>query len=163
MALSEASGVSRAMISKIERGEASPTAGVIGRLAGAFGLTMSELLAAAPANSPIGGLQRRDEQPLWQDPASLYRRRQVATAPDWPSDVTWVELPAGREVRFPADAFAFHHHLILVQKGVLELAEGSVLHRLQPGDRLILGEPRECCYANRSNEPVEYLVLVTRR
>ena len=37
--LAERSGVSKAMISKIERGEASPTATVLGRLSGAFGLT----------------------------------------------------------------------------------------------------------------------------
>ena len=45
--LAERSGVSKAMISKIERGEASPTATVLGRLSGAFGLTLSTLLALA--------------------------------------------------------------------------------------------------------------------
>ncbi len=35
--LAERSGVSKAMISKIERCEASPTATVLGRLSGAFG------------------------------------------------------------------------------------------------------------------------------
>lgn len=39
-ALATASGVSRAMISKIERAEASPTAALLGRLSGAFGLTL---------------------------------------------------------------------------------------------------------------------------
>ena len=39
--LSERSGVSKAMISKIERGEASPTATVLGKLSGAFGMALS--------------------------------------------------------------------------------------------------------------------------
>src|SRR5436305_735088 len=46
-ALAAKSGVSKAMISKIERGEASPTATLLGRLSGAFGLTLSTLLARA--------------------------------------------------------------------------------------------------------------------
>src|SRR6266478_9007342 len=43
--LAALSGVSKAMISKIERAEASPTAMLLGRLSGAFGLTLSRLLA----------------------------------------------------------------------------------------------------------------------
>src|SRR3954453_17265099 len=42
--VAERSGVSKAMISKIERGEASPTAALLGRLSGAFGLTLSGAL-----------------------------------------------------------------------------------------------------------------------
>src|SRR5580692_9656349 len=43
--LATRSGISRAMLSKIERGEASPTAALLGRLSAAFGLTMSQLFA----------------------------------------------------------------------------------------------------------------------
>jgi transcriptional regulator with XRE-family HTH domain len=160
MALAQVSGVSRAMISRIERGEASPTAAVIERLATAFGLSMSQLLSAAPAGPPAAGLLRAGAQPFWQDPATGYQRRQIATAPDWPGDVTAIELPPDRQVLFPAAAFAFRLHLILVLQGVLELTEGARHHRLNPGDRLILGEPRDCRYANPGPEPVKYLVLV---
>ena len=45
--LAEASGVSRAMISKIERGESSPTAVVLGKLSAALELSVSELLTGA--------------------------------------------------------------------------------------------------------------------
>jgi transcriptional regulator with XRE-family HTH domain len=48
--LAAASGVSRAMISKIERGESSPTAVVLGKLSAALELSVSELLAPA---SPV--------------------------------------------------------------------------------------------------------------
>ena len=49
--LAQRSGVSRAMINKVERGESSPTAALLGRLSGALGLTMSTLLARAEAAS----------------------------------------------------------------------------------------------------------------
>ena len=45
--LADRSQVSKAMISKIERAEASPTAALLGRLSGAYGLTLSTLLAEA--------------------------------------------------------------------------------------------------------------------
>lgn len=45
--LAQRSGVSKAMISKIERREASPTATVLGRLSGAFGVPLSVLIASA--------------------------------------------------------------------------------------------------------------------
>ena len=63
--LAERSGVSRAMISKIERGESSPTATLLGRLSGAFGLTLSSLLARAELQS--GRLLRAADQPQWKD------------------------------------------------------------------------------------------------
>src|ERR1700742_595622 len=72
--LAERSSVSKAMISKIERGEASPTAALLGRLAAAFGLTLSALLAETEI--PVRGPVRGADQTLWRDPATGYIRRQ---------------------------------------------------------------------------------------
>ncbi|HZZ90367.1 MAG TPA: helix-turn-helix transcriptional regulator, partial [Caulobacteraceae bacterium] len=63
--LAERSGVSRAAISKIERGEASPTAGVLVRLADAFDLTLAGLLARAEDRADR--LSRSADQPQWRD------------------------------------------------------------------------------------------------
>ncbi len=59
--LAERAGVSRAMIHKIERGESSPTATLLGRLSGAFGISMSTLIARAEMQE--GKLLRSDESP----------------------------------------------------------------------------------------------------
>src|SRR5262252_9735097 len=77
--LAQRSGVSRAMINKVERGEASPTASLLGRLSGAFGLTLSTLLARTET-SRAGRLVRAGDQLRWTDPATGYVRRQVAPA-----------------------------------------------------------------------------------
>jgi transcriptional regulator with XRE-family HTH domain len=59
--LAAASGVSRAMISKIERGESSPTAVVLGKLSAALELSVSELLAtASPSAVNLPGGQAGD-------------------------------------------------------------------------------------------------------
>ncbi|MGW1723466.1 helix-turn-helix domain-containing protein [Streptomyces sp. NPDC002306] len=53
--LADASGVSPAMISRIERGESSPTAVVLGKLSAAFQLSVSSLLALAEGAYDSGG------------------------------------------------------------------------------------------------------------
>ena len=70
------SGVSRSMISLIERGESSPTAVTLERLATGLGVTLASLFdAPRPAASPVS---RRREQTTWRDPASGYTRRNVS-------------------------------------------------------------------------------------
>src|ERR1700690_2653530 len=74
--LSKRAGVSRAMISKIEREECSPTATVLGRLSGAFGISMSVLLANAESEGRR--LARYAEQQVWIDPEPRYVPRSVS-------------------------------------------------------------------------------------
>src|SRR3954447_14798215 len=81
--LAERSGVSRAMIGKIERGEAQPTAALLGRLSAALGMTLSELIARAEsADAPR--LARSADQPTWTDPETGYVRRAVSPRPGGP-------------------------------------------------------------------------------
>src|SRR5436309_10519409 len=73
--LAERAGVSKAMLSKIERAEASPTAATLSRIATAYGLTLAALFEIPAGASPR--LLRAKDQPLWRDPRTSYSRRQV--------------------------------------------------------------------------------------
>jgi transcriptional regulator with XRE-family HTH domain len=159
-ALAARSGVSRAMIGKVERAEAQPTAALLGRLSGALGLTLSELVARAESEGRR--LSRARDQPTWADPDSGYRRRAVSPSRR-PLELVEVELPAGAEASFPADAYAFVHQQIWVLEGRLHLREGSEDHELGPGDCLALGPPAPCAVANRTGERCRYLVALTRQ
>jgi transcriptional regulator with XRE-family HTH domain len=172
--LAAASGVSRAMISKIERGESSPTAVVLGKLSAALELSVSELLAPAgqaTADSDTaagvrarsaGGLVRRvADTPEWRDPDTGYLRRQVST-PRFPAAVTEVTLPPGARVPYPAGAYAFIAQLVLVLSGQLTLTDGPDRHLLAAGDTFELGEPRPREFRNDSAGDCRYLVIVTR-
>src|SRR5471030_1179825 len=75
--LATRSGISRAMLSKIERREASPTAALLGRLAAAFGLTLSQLFAPMDG-PPMGQVARADQQPVWRDPETGFVRRSLS-------------------------------------------------------------------------------------
>jgi transcriptional regulator with XRE-family HTH domain len=162
--LAQRSGVSRAMINKIERGEASPTAALLGRLSGAFGLTLSALLARTEVNR-AGRLARADDQLRWRDPATGYVRRQVAPAPgsDLPLELVHVELPAGAAVGFPAAAYAFVRQLVWVLDGTLTFVEGEATHTLAAGDCLELGPPSDCTFRNDRKRPCRYAVAILRQ
>jgi transcriptional regulator with XRE-family HTH domain len=155
------SGVSRAMISKIERAESSPTAALLGRLCGAFGLTMSTLLARA--EGAAGRLVRAAAQQTWQDPGTKYLRRSLSPRPGGPLDLVLVELPPGTAVSYPAETYTFIRQQIWVQSGHLRFEEGDEVHELAPGDCLELGAAAPCTFANRGTGPCRYLVAVALR
>jgi len=161
--LAARSGVSRAMIAKVEASKSSPTAMLLGKLSGALGITMSTLLSRAE-DANRSRIIRRDEQLLWRDPQSGYKRRQVFPIPGStvPIDLVEVELPAGTKLDFPASSYSFASHLIWVQKGKLVFIEGAEEHHLRGGDCLELGPPQDCSYHNRSNASCTYLVLLLR-
>lgn len=155
------SGVSKAMISKIERRETSPTAVLLGRLSSAFGLTLSTLLARAEGQA--GRLLREAEQPVWQDPATGYRRRQISPpVSDPPIELTRIELPPGAEVAYPAGSYSFIRQMIWVLSGRLTFVEGGTVHDLGPGDCLALGPPQDCVFRNKAVDPCSYLVVVLK-
>ena len=176
--LASASGVSRAMISKIERGESSPTAVVLGKLSAALELSIAELLAPAaetgsrdgagvtpggPAPARAAGQVRpAADIPQWRDPDTGYLRRQLST-PRFPVAVTEVVLPAGARVPYPAGAYAFIAQLVWVLSGQLTLADGPAVHVLSAGDTFELGEPRPREFRNESAGDCRYLVVVTRK
>jgi len=154
-------GVSKAMLSKLERGESSPTATLLGRICGAYGLTMSALVALPGDRG--GLLVRRADQPVWRDPQSHYLRRQVSPLSDLPLQLVEVELPARAEVAFPAAAYAFIRQLVWVLVGRLDFVEGETVHRLSAGDCLELGAPADCVFRNRGRSACRYLVALARR
>lgn len=160
-ALADRSGVSRAMIGKIERGEAQPTAVLLGRLSGALGLTLSELVARAEG-STSELLRRAADQPSWTDPATGYRRRAISPATEGPLELVEVELPPGASVSYPADAYIFKYQQIWVLEGDLHFRQGEVLHQLATGDCLQLGAPAPCTFINPTATACRYLVALVK-
>lgn len=160
--LSSRAGVSRAMISKIEREECSPTAMVLGRLSGAFGISMSALLAGAEDGN--SRLLRFYEQPVWSDPETGYTRRSVSPPAGSPLQLVEVSLPPGAKITFPARAYSFLHQQIWILAGRMLFSEGPFTHDLRKGDCLQLGYPQECTFANPSQSAAcRYLVAVILR
>jgi transcriptional regulator with XRE-family HTH domain len=164
--LAARSGVSRAMVSKIERGEASPTAALLGRLSAAFGLTMSRLFAKVE-NGGIGQLARREQQPMWQDPETGFLRRSLSPPGAAPLELVWGELPPGAEIAYPASSYAFiADQQLAAIDGALTIVrngpEGETVYRLADGDCLRWGPPADTVFRNEGAARCRYVVAVLR-
>jgi transcriptional regulator with XRE-family HTH domain len=159
--LAEHSGVSRAMIGKIERGEVQPTAALLARLSGALELTLSELIARAEGEERR--LVRAGDQRAWTDPETGYRRRVISPPCGGPLELIEVDLPKGAEVAFAADTYTFIHQQIWVLEGRLTFHEGELTHTLEAGDCLQLGLPSACTFVNATRRSCRYLVALAKR
>ena len=157
--LADNSGVSRAMIHKIERGESSPTAVLLARLSGSFDMTISQLLAQTEVQT--GTLVRHENQPVWQDPETGYLRRHVSPG-EMPVDLVSVELPANTAVPMPAISYVSRRQLIWVIEGTLTFEAGSSTYEMAAGDCLELGDPADCVFRNKTTHGCRYAVIVLR-
>ncbi|ABR62289.1 helix-turn-helix domain-containing protein [Sinorhizobium medicae] len=160
--LANRAGVSRAMISRIERGEASPTAQLLARLCSALGTTLSALFASGV--SEASPLARRQDQRLWRDPESGYLRRSVSPeGVGSPIDIVEVEFPPGARVVFerqPMDRGITQH--LWLFSGRLELTMESGQQLLEPGDCLFMGLEEAHIFHNPYEEAAHYAIVLCR-
>lgn len=160
--LAGASGVSRAMISRIERGEASPTAQLLSRLCAALDLTLSAFFAFSQEDG--APLSRRTTQAVWRDPETGYQRRAVSP-PNTASrvEVIDVEFPAGARIAYPPETAkpGMTQHVWLFS-GELRMTIKDVVHDLFPGDCLYMSITEGHVFENPGSEPARYAVVLDR-
>lgn len=158
-ALAEQCGVSRSMISLIERGESSPTAVILERLATGLQVPLASLFdAPEPSPSPVA---RAAEQPQWRDPHSGYVRRNVSPAGDSPIRIVEVAFPARAQVAYETGAREpAVHQQIWVLDGTIEVTLGHETHRLHAGDCLAHRLDRPVSYRNPTRENARYAVVI---
>jgi transcriptional regulator with XRE-family HTH domain len=156
-ALAEKSGISRSMISLVERGETSPTAALLDKLTAALGTTLARLFEpAGESNSPV---TRKAGQPLWRDPASGYLRRTVSPARAR-IQIVEVSFPPGAEVAYDTARRQRVHHQVWVLSGAIEVTVGPDTHALAAGDCLDFMLDRPTRYRNRARKAARYAIVV---
>lgn len=133
--LADESGVSRATLSRIENGDVSPTAETLGRLASAFALPLSRLLA--PLEPEYPSLLRKADQSIWLDRDSGFSRRALSP-PSGQLKLEMIEctLEPRRRIAYDRPAFPGHEHHLVLLSGALALTVEGVRHDLRPGDCL---------------------------
>jgi len=163
-ALASKSGVSRSMISVIERGESSPTAVVLEKLAAGLGVMLASLFDAPAAKGPASRnpVARRGEQPQWRDPASGYLRRNVSPpGVPQPMQIVEVQFPAGGRVAFENGARDVRvHQQVWVLDGAIDVILGTERHRLREGDCLAMELDRPTIFHNPTRKPARYAVVI---
>jgi transcriptional regulator with XRE-family HTH domain len=163
-ALATKSGVSRSMISLIERGESSPTAVVLEKLAAGLGVMLASLFdtPAAGPEAPSGPVARREDQPQWKDPASGYLRRNVSPpGVPQPMQIVEVQFPPGRRVAFETGARdARVYQQVWVLEGAIDVTLGAERHRLRKGDCLAMQLDRPTMFHNPTRRSTRYAVVI---
>ena len=156
----EASGLSRATLSRIERGETSPTARQLGQVCSGFGITMSRLLGGLDEH-PAGHIRRAD-QAEWRDPETGFHRRQVSPpAAGFATELIEGELPQGATIAYDAPPLAGMEQHIWMIDGTLDFTNGDETHRLVAGDTLRLHLWGKTRYDSIGPGAARYLVVVT--
>jgi len=163
-ALAAKSGVSRSMISLVERGESSPTAVVLEKLAAGLGVMLASLFDApdAAAQAPGGPVARRADQPQWRDPASGYLRRNVSPpGVPQPMQIVEVRFPPGGRVAFETGGRDLRvHEQVWVLEGAIDVTVGGERHRLREGDCLAMQLDRPTMFHNPTRKPTRYAVVI---
>jgi len=159
--LAELAGVSRAMISKIERGVSVPTTTVLGKLAAALKVSLSQLLSAPHEREPR--LVKLSEQSVFRDPETGFERRSLSPLfADGAVDLAFNLLPAGRSVSFPAHHTGMEEYLF-VHEGTLTVILDDTPFVVSAGDTLFY--PSNCTHVfrNESHRPVTFLIVIDDR
>jgi transcriptional regulator with XRE-family HTH domain len=157
--LATLSGVSRSMISKVERCEAVPSTTILSKLAEALGVTFSRLMSA-PVDPEILVIPAA-RQPVLRDEESGYVRR--CLSPVLPGrGVDWVlnTLPPGSAT----GEFTAHRHgveeYIYVLSGRLGVRIGDKSVTLEAGDSLYFEADALHAFANIGRSSCEYFLII---
>lgn len=159
-ALAAKCSVSRSMISLVERGESSPTAVVLEKIATGLGVPLATLFDDAGA--PPDPVSRRRDRTAWRDPQSGYVRRNISPA-NFPSPIRIAEvvLPAGAVVAYETGARDVSiHQQIWVRDGSIEVTLGRFTHRLAQDDCLAMQLNAPTAFRNPTRKPARYVVVV---
>ncbi len=155
------SGISRATLSRIERGDNSPTASALGRLCAAYNVTMSQLLMEIEDDAPR--LIPRADATVWSDPDTGFERTAISPpARGYGIELVWGELPPGATVEYRAPPSPGMEQHIVVFDGALHLGLGDAVHRLQRNDCLRMKLYGAVSFHNPGKRQARYLVAIKR-
>lgn len=157
--LSARSGVSRAAISKIERGDSGASTPALGKLAEALDLSISQLVGGRPSE-PVLRIPR-DRQPAFVEEATGFERRSLS--PMYLGrgiDFVLNRLPPKAKTGpFPSHRQGVEEHLY-VTKGRLKVTLDGAEHVLETGDFLFYRGDLNHTFENLANTICEYFIVI---
>lgn len=132
--LSRQAGVSKSMLSQIERNQANPTVAVVWRLANALGVPMAELLGADKPTQPAIATVASHATPSLRTPDGRCELRILGPI-ELAGEFEWYELtvqPGGALESEPHEPGSREHLSVL--SGTLEVQSAEATTRLKPGE-----------------------------
>ena len=161
-ALSRKAGVSKSMLSQIERGQANPTVAVVWRLANALDVDIGELLGGAPAaNEATIDLLAAHAAPAIRSPDGLCELRILGPI-GLAGQFEWYALAVqpGGALQSQAHEPGTQEHLSTMG-GTLEIQTGDQVQRIKTGETARYPADRPHCIRNTGKTPASaWLVVV---
>ncbi|MFV5639992.1 helix-turn-helix domain-containing protein [Acinetobacter oleivorans] len=157
--------VSRSAISLIERGEASPTAVVLEKLANGLGVPLTQLFDIPQNNQSPQPLIRRTQQSEWKDPETGYIRRQVSP-PNWksPFQIVEIEFPPKSRITYEiSETSKVVQQQLWVVEGEIDIQLGDSSYALSTGDCLAMQLNQPVIYSNNSSQVARYILVVSNQ
>jgi transcriptional regulator with XRE-family HTH domain len=155
-------GVSKSMLSKIERGSASPTATILGRIAEGFGISISQLVGGETPRGDVV-IVRHKEQPVFRVPTTGFERRSLSplAANGGSTDFVVNYLPPLQSSgTFPPHRPGVEETLV-VSSGRLRLHLGGAQHDLGTGDAIFYRAQVPHRFDNPSDrEPAVFYIVI---
>ena len=157
--LARRSQVSRATLSRLENGEVSATASVLGKLCAAYGLTLSRLMLLVEED--FAPVVRHDAQPVWTDPTTGFRRRSVSPpARTLAGEALIGDLAPGQRLVYDRPPRpGLEHHLILIDGDLSVTVEGRT-HDLSPGDCLRYQLFGDSAFVTPDHSAARYILFI---
>ena len=161
--LATRSGVSRAMLSKVERGEKSPTIGVAKRIAHALDTTLSFLTGGVEDRQAVI-IVRRDQRHVFHDSETGFERHLLSpTMVGSRVELLQHWLPAGVSTgMMPAYRSGTEKHIAVADGELIVSLPGQEVH-LAEGDALFFEAKVEHGFSNRSKKRCSYYVVISHR
>jgi transcriptional regulator with XRE-family HTH domain len=160
--LAERSGVSRAMISKVERGEKTPTLVVATKLAEGLEINLSRLLKIEERREVV--VQPRDRRMVMRDPKTGFERQLLSPAFGG-RGVEFVRnvIPEGSTSgEFPPHRKGVEEY-VAVEKGRLKAMLGSEEYLLEEGDALYFEADVSHRFDNAGDDECSYYLVIVSK
>ncbi len=160
--LAERSGVSRAMLSKVERGEKNPTLVVAAKLAEGLGVPLSRLLGIEERREVV--VVPRDRRPVMRDPETGFERQLLS--PNFGGrGVEFVRnvVPEGSTSgEFPPHRRGVEEYVV-VEKGRLRAVLAGEEYLLEEGDSLYSEADVAHGFDNAGEGPCSYYLVIVSK
>jgi transcriptional regulator with XRE-family HTH domain len=161
-ALENASGVSRSMLSQIEREEANPTLAVTLRIARAFGLSLGELLEMPGAASTVTVIRAGDRAYHYRSDKDCQIRTLSPLNLEKDVEFYEVQLKPGGALR-SSPHFEGTREFLTVQKGRVRVESAADSEELQLGDSASYRADVPHAIVNQGrSEAVMFLIVIYR-
>lgn len=161
-ALARASGVSRSMLSDIEREQANPTLAVTLRIARAFGLSLGELLESPGVSSGITVIRADDRASLFRSDRDVQIRTLSPLNLEKDVELYEIRLQTGGALR-SAPHYEGTREFLAVQKGQVRVESAGEAEALGTGDSATYRADVPHAIVNTGRgEAVVFLVVIYR-